>query len=156
MKCRYWDLDYDYDMITSWLKEYEYNSLPPKNILSNYGVIIEDDEAICAAALYIDTGEKKSGFAYMYGIFANPIISKIKLYKAMIMCLDEIKALAKQNGIELIYTTTGEDALCKLYERKDMTLVENNLSAYVMEIDSTPKDLRWLMNDEIENLMEQK
>jgi len=152
MNCRNWNLDNDYDMVTEWLKGHHFNSLPPKNILSNYGIIVEEDnKSICAAALYMDTGERKSGFAYMYGIFSDPKANKIKLVKAMKMCLNGIKKLAKTNDIDLIWTTTGESALLRLYPKNGMTLVENNLSAFIVNVNDKYTDHRWLMSAEIEN-----
>ena len=93
MNCRNWNLDNDYDMVTEWLKGHHFNSLPPKNILSNYGIIVEEDnKSICAAALYMDTGERKSGFAYMYGIFSDPKANKIKLTEVIVRTSDEVSA----------------------------------------------------------------
>ena len=147
MNCRNWNLDNDYDMIGKWLKGHDFNALPPKEILPKGIIVEEDNKGICAAALYMD----KSGFAYMYGIFSDPEVNKIKLVKAMKMCLDGIKNLAKENNMDLIWTTTGESALLRLYPKNGMTLVENNLSAFVMNITDKHTDHRWLMSAEIEN-----
>lgn len=149
MNCRYWNLDNDYEMITEWLKEYDYNAMPPKEILSKHGIMVEEDGlSYCAAALYL--AKESANFAYMYGIFSNPEVSKIRLYKAMVMCIDGIKKMASDNNISLVYTTTGEDALCKLYNKNNMTMVETNLKSFVLNIQNKHTDLRWLMDDEVE------
>ena len=74
MNKRRWQLNKDYPTLEYWFKLHKWASPIPKNILPELGIIIED---ICAAGLYTD---KSSKLGYMYGIFSNPNISKIKLF----------------------------------------------------------------------------
>tara|TARA_R100001244_G_scaffold131755_1_gene105671 strand:+ start:652 stop:1080 length:429 start_codon:yes stop_codon:yes gene_type:complete len=141
MQARAWDLSKDYSTLRDWCKERKWDSPFPKEVLPSLGVIIEDDSIICAAGLYID---KKSKFGYMYGIFSRPRTGKIKLFKAMKMCVEGIKKEAENNELSLVYTTTGESSLDKLYTKyMGMNVCENNIKSYVMNLKNY-KNLDWL------------
>ena len=141
MQARAWDLSKDYSTLRDWCKERKWDSPFPKEVLPSLGVIIEDDSIICAAGLYID---KQSKFGYMYGIFSRPRTGKIKLFKAMKMCVEGIKKEAENNGLSLVYTTTGESSLDKLYTKyMGMNVCENNIKSYVMNLKNY-KNLDWL------------
>ena len=80
----------------------------------------------------------------MYGIFSRPKTGKIKLFKAMKMCVEEIKKEAENNKLKLVYTTTGESSLDKLYTKyMSMNYCENNIKSYVMNL-NTYKNLDWI------------
>ena len=148
MNSRLWNLEKDYNTLTKWWNQHNFDLPVPKDILPSLGIIIEEDDvSMCASGLYIDTGAK---FGFMYGLFTNPNINKIKLYRAMNKCLQEIQKLAKSKNLGLIYTITGEDVLFRLYEKNNMTLVENNMKAYVMNVEEEKyKNLSWIMGDDI-------
>ena len=81
----------------------------------------------------------------MYGIFSNPNISKIKLFKAMILCLNEIKFLAKELNLNFIYTTTAETSLHKLYTKiLKINNCESNLKAYIIDLNNLNINLDWI------------
>jgi len=82
----------------------------------------------------------------MYGIFSNPKTSKIKLFKAMKMCLKEIEKQATKNKLGMVYTITAESSLNKLYTKHmDMKLCENNVKSYVMNLNKNKyKNLDWI------------
>ena len=147
MNKRRWQLNKDYPTLEYWFKLHKWDSPIPKNILPELGIIIED---ICAAGLYTD---KSSKLGYMYGIFSNPNISKIKLFKAMILCLNEIKLLAKELNLNFIYTTTAETSLHKLYTKiLKINNCESNLKAYIIDLNNSNIDLDWISeNKEIKN-----
>ena len=143
IKCRRWNLDKDYPILKKWFKEHKWESVVPKEMLPPQGIIIEDNEPICALGLYLN---KKVKFGYMYGIFSNPKIGKIKLFKAMKMCMQEIKKQATKNKLGLVYTITGEPALDKLYTKyMGMQACENTVKSYVMNLNKTKyKNLDWI------------
>ena len=147
MKYRVWDLDQDYPILEKWCKEHEFDSVMPKEMLPPQGIIVEDEEPICALGLYLNPEVK---FGYMYGIFSNPATGKIKLFKAMKMSLQGVKELAKTVGVELIITHTAEKALEKLYTRHgDMKLVEKNVNQYIMNLNEEKyENLHWISDDE--------
>ena len=139
MNKRRWQLNKDYPTLEYWFKLHKWDSSIPKNILPELGIIIED---ICAAGLYTD---KSSKLGYMYGIFSNPNISKIKLFKAMILCLNEIKLLAKELNLNFIYTTTAETSLHKLYTKiLKINNCESNLKAYIIDLNNSNINLDWI------------
>ncbi len=139
MNKRRWQLNKDYPTLEYWFKLHKWDSPIPKNILPELGIIIED---ICAAGLYTD---KSSKLGYMYGIFSNPNISKIKLFKAMILCLNEIKLLAKELNLNFIYTTTAETSLHKLYTKiLKINNCESNLKAYIIDLNNSNINLDWI------------
>jgi|TARA_R100000455_G_C6261116_1_gene116483 hypothetical protein len=143
MQARKWDLDKDYSILRDWCKERNWDTPMPKEVLPVRGIVIEDGvkQVICAAGLYID---EKSKFGFMYGIFSRPRIGKIKLFKAMKMCVEGIKKEAKNNKLSLVYTITGENSLNKLYTKYiDMKLCENNVKSYIMNLKNY-KNLDWL------------
>ena len=145
MNKRRWQLNKDYPTLEYWFKLHKWDSPIPKNILPELGIIIED---ICAAGLYTD---KSSKLGYMYGIFSNPNISKIKLFKAMILCLNEIKLLAKELNLNFIYTTTAETSLHKLYTKiLKINNCESNLKAYIIDLNNSNINLDWI-SDKKEN-----
>ena len=74
MNSRKWHLNKDYSTLENWFKLHNWDSSIPKDILPELGIIVDD---ICAAGLYTD---KSSKLGFMYGIFSNPNISKIKLF----------------------------------------------------------------------------
>ena len=132
MKYRFWNLDKDYTILEEWCKERNWESNIPKEMLPPQGIIVEDEDNICALGLYLN---EKVKFGYMYGIFSNPKISKIKLYRAMKLSLEAVKELAHSKGIEIIITHTAEKALEKLYTKYgDMKLVEQSVNQYIMNL----------------------
>ncbi len=143
MKHREWDLDQDYPILEKWCKEYKWESVIPKDILPPQGIIVEDNEPICALGLYLNPEIK---FGYMYGIFSNPKIGKIKKYKAMKMILKKVKILAKKKNIEIILTHTAEKSLEKLYiKHGDMEYGEKNVKSYILNLNKKKHtNLDWL------------
>ena len=132
MKYRFWNLDKDYTILEGWCKERNWESNIPKEMLPPQGIIVEDEDTICALGLYLNEQVK---FGYMYGIFSNPKIGKMKLYRAMKLCVDEIKKQAIKNKLGLVYTTTGESPLNKLYTKHmDMELCEKSVKSYVINL----------------------
>tara|TARA_R100001369_G_scaffold85440_1_gene119139 strand:- start:73 stop:510 length:438 start_codon:yes stop_codon:yes gene_type:complete len=144
MQAKKWNLTKDYSIISKWCKEHKWDLSIPKEMLPPLGVIIEEEEEkICAAGLYVD---KKAKFGFMYGIFSNSKTSKIKLFKAMKLCLKEIEKQAAKNKLGMVYTITGEPSLNKLYTKHmDMKLCENNVKSYVMNLNKNKyKNLDWI------------
>jgi hypothetical protein len=143
MKYREWDLDQDYPILEKWCKEYDWDSVIPKDILPPQGIMVEDEEPICAVGLYLNPEVK---FGYMYGIFSNPKIGRIKKYKAMKMLLKKVKILAKKKNIEIILTHTAEKSLEKLYiKHGDMEYGEKNVKSYIMNLNKKKyTNLDWL------------
>ena len=90
--------DKDYSIISKWCKDRKWDLAIPKEMLPPLGIIISDQEKICAAGLYID---KKAKFGFMYGLFSNPKITKIKLFKAMKLCVQSIEKQAIKNKLGL-------------------------------------------------------
>ena len=155
MKCRVWDLDQDYPILEKWCKERAFDSVIPKEMLPPQGIIVEDEEPICALGLYLN---EKVKFGYMYGIFSNPATGKIKLFKAMKMILQGVREMAKTAGVELIITHTAEKALEKLYTRHgDMKLVEKNVNQYIMNLNEEKyENLHWISDDESNEYLKSK
>ena len=151
MYSRKWDLKTDYLVICQWCKEFNWDLPVPKDVLPPNGIVITDDDPICIAFLYKDQYSK---FGFMYGIFSNPKISKIKLFRAMKLCVNEIKQLAKNNGIKIIYTVTGEKVLQRLYEKHlDIKYCESNIKSYIINLDKEKyNDLDWISEDRADNL----
>ena len=81
MQSKKWNLTKDYFVISKWCKAHKWDLAIPKEMLPPLGIIISEQEDICAAGLYID---KKAKFGFMYGIFSNPKTSKIKLNQIFI------------------------------------------------------------------------
>ena len=141
MQARKWVVSKDYSTISNWCKQYDWDNAIPKEALPKVGIIVIDKEPMCAAGLFID---KTSKLSFMWGIFSNPNVSKIKLYKAMKMCINEIKKEAKRNKLSFVYSVTGENALHKLYNKnKDMMLCENNINSYIISLKGDKK-LDWI------------
>ena len=141
MQARKWIINKDYSIISNWCKQYDWDNVIPKEALPKVGIIVIDKEPMCAAGLFID---KTSKLSFMWGIFSNPKVSKIKLYKAMKLCVDEIKKEAKRNKLSFVYSVTGENALHKLYKKnKDMMLCENNINSYIISLKNNNK-LDWI------------
>ena len=143
MQSKKWNLKKDYSVISKWCKEHKWDLAIPKEMLPPLGIIISEQDNICAAGLYID---KKAKFGFMYGVFSNPKINKLKLFKAMKMCMQEIKKQAIKNKLGLVYTITGEPALDKLYTKyMSMQICENTVKSYVMNLNKTKyKNLDWI------------
>lgn len=136
---RRWQLNQDYPTLQQWFKEHKWESPIPKDVLPELGIIIDD---ICAAGLYTD---KSSTLGYMYGMFSNPKASKITLVKSMISCFDGIKEIAKELNLKYIYTTTGENALDKLYNNHlHLTKLENTIKSYIIDLNNTKQNLDWI------------
>ena len=153
MNFRKWDLKKDYPTIIEWCKKRNWDLPIPKKLLASEGIVVEEDSMICVAMLYVD---KESGFSYMYGIFSDPDASKIKLFKAMKICVDEMINLAKSKKLNFLYTTTGETALHRLYEKhSELKNCEDNLKSYVINLDREEyNDLDWISGDRLDNLWE--
>ncbi len=141
MQARKWIVSKDYSTISNWCKQYDWDNAIPKEALPKVGIIVIDKEPMCAAGLFID---KTSKLSFMWGIFSNPNVGKIRLYKAMKMCINEIKKEAKRNNLSFVYSVTGENALHKLYKKnKDMMLCENNINSYIISLKNNKK-LDWI------------
>lgn len=139
---RRWQLNKDYPTLVQWFKDHQWESPIPKDILPELGIIVDD---ICAAGLYTD---KSSKLGYMYGIFSNPKVSKITLFKSMKYCFEGIKEIAEELNLKYIYTTTGEKALHKLYKKYlHLTNVENTLKSYIIDLQNTNNNLDWISGD---------
>ena len=148
MQARLWDVDKDYPTIYNWCKEYtnpRWQSVIPKEVLPKHGVMVIDKEPICASGLFIDDSSK---LGFMWGLFSSPKVSKIKLFKAMILCVEEIKNQANKNNLSFVYTITGERALHKLYNNYvKMDICEDNIYSYIMNLKPTKyKILDWIQN----------
>ena len=143
MQVRKWDLDKDYPILSDWCKKRNWESAIPKEMLPPQGIVVEDEDPICALGLYLN---EKVKFGYMYGIFSNPKISKMKLYRAMKLSLEAVKELASTKGIEIIITHTAEKALEKLYTKHaNMKLVEQNVNQYIMNLNKDKyTNLDWI------------
>ena len=143
MQARNWNLDKDYTILEEWCKERNWESSIPKEMLPPQGIIIEDKDPICALGLYLN---EKVKFGYMYGIFSNPQIGKMKLYRAMKMSLEAVRELASKKCIEIIITHTAEKALETLYTKHgNMKLVEENVNQYIMNLNEEKyKNLDWI------------
>ena len=155
MKSRKWDLNRDYSIICQWCKEFKWDLPIPNDVLPPNGIVITDNDPICIAFLYIDRAKDPySKFGFMYGIFSNPKVNKIKLFKAMKLCVNEIKQLAKNNGIEILFTVTSEKVLQRLYEKHlDMKYCESNLKSYIINLDKEKyNDLDWISENRADNL----
>ena len=107
--------------------------------------IVVDKKPICASGLFIDNSSK---LGFMWGLFYNPKVSKVKLFKAMILCVEEIKNQANKNNLSFVYTITGERALHKLYNNYvKMDICEDNIYSYIMNLKPTKyKILDWIQN----------
>jgi len=143
MQIKKWDLSKDYPIISKWCKDRKWDLSIPKEMLPPLGIIVSDVKKICAAGLYID---KKAKFGFMYGLFSNPKIGKIKLFKAMKLCIQEIEKQAIKNKLGLVYTITGESSLDKLYTKHmGMITCENNVKSYVINLNKNKyKNLDWI------------
>jgi len=141
MQTRKWIIKKDYPFISNWCKQRDWDSSIPKEVLPAVGVIVIDQDPICAAGLFVD---KTSKLGFMWGIFSNPKTGKIKLFKAMKMCVEGIKKQAIKNKLSFVYTITGENALHKLYgKHMGMHLCENNINSYIMSFKNN-KNLDWI------------
>ena len=143
MQTRKWNIKKDYPFISNWCKQRDWDSSIPQEILPAVGVIVVDQDPICAAGLFVD---KTSKLGFMWGIFSNPKIGKIKLFKAMRMCVEGIKKQATKNKLSLVYTITGENALHKLYgKHMGIKMCENNINSYIMDVQKNKyKNLDWI------------
>ena len=141
MQSKKWNVNKNYSIIFDWCKQYGWDTAIPKEVLPKVGVIVVDKEPVCAAGLFID---KTSRLGFMWGIFSNPKINKIKLVKGMKLCIEEIKKQANKNKLSFVYTITGEKALHKLYEKNSqIDLCENNIKSYIMALNNSKK-LDWI------------
>ena len=141
MQARKWNVKKDYPSILKCCQQRDWDTPIPQETLPAVGAIVIDGENICAAGLFID---KTSKLGFMWGIFSNPKTSKIKLFKAMKMCIEEIKKQAIKNKLSFVYTITGENALHKLYgKHMGMHLCENNINSYIMSLKNN-KNLDWI------------
>ena len=142
MNSRKWHLNKDYSTLENWFKLHNWDSSIPKDILPELGIIVDD---ICAAGLYTD---KSSKLGFMYGIFSNPNISKIKLFKAMKICFNEIYKIANDLNLNYIYTVTAEKSLHKLYNSfLKLNNCESNLKAYIINIKKTSNECEQIAFD---------
>ena len=143
MQARKWNVKKDYPFISEWCKQRDWDSSIPQEILPAVGVIVVDQDPICAAGLFVD---KTSKLGFMWGIFSNPKTGKIKLFKAMKMCVEGIKKQATKNKLSVVYTITGENALHKLYgKHMGIKMCENNINSYIMDVQKNKyKNLDWI------------
>ena len=141
MQVRKWNVKKDYPSILKWCQQRNWDSPIPKETLPVMGVMVTDEKDICAAGLFID---KTSKLGFMCGIFSNPKINKVKLFKAMKMCVKKIRKQAIKNKLSFVYTFTGENALHKLYgKHMGMHLCENNINSYIMDLKNN-NNLDWI------------
>lgn len=146
MFTRNWDLDKDYDTLKKWWNQHEFGVVPVE-VLPPDGIIVEDiDGPICAGGLYIGSGTQ---FAFMEWIVGNKDSDKIKLHRALKLCIDAIMDMAKNKGMRLVYTVTGESALQKRYVKQHgMKLTENSVKTYLRDLTgNTYKNLDWISDD---------
>ena len=58
MQTRKWIIKKDYPFISNWCKQRDWDSSIPKEILPAVGVIVIDQDPICAAGLFVDKTSK--------------------------------------------------------------------------------------------------
>jgi hypothetical protein len=147
MLVRAWDRDKDYNTLVKWWTQWEFGTVP-KECLPPDGIIVEvDGTPVCAGGLYIGEGTQ---FAFMEWIVTDKTAEARNVHKCLKLCIDSIMGLAKDRGIQLVYTATKEPALHKRYEKyHDMVLTESNVKTYLRDLDGAySEDLTWISDDE--------
>ena len=76
MLTRKWIIKKDYPFISNWCKQRDWDSSIPKEILPAVGVIVIDQDPICAAGLFVD---KTSKLGFILGVFSKPKDEKTKI-----------------------------------------------------------------------------
>lgn len=147
MHSRKWNRKKDYDTLVKWWNQHEFGTVP-QEVLPPDGIVVEKDGVpICAGGLYIGKGTK---FAFMEWIVGNKEANKRDLHQALKVCIDAIFDLAKSKGMDLVFTTTGEEALQKRYTKyHGMDLTENSVKTFLKDIKgNTYNKMDWIMDDE--------
>jgi hypothetical protein len=144
---RLWNLEKDYDTLVKWWNQHEFGVVP-QEVLPPDGIMIEKDGVpICAGGLYIGKGTR---FAFMEWIVGNKEANKMDLHTGLKLCIDSIFVMAKDKEMDLVFTTTGEEALQKRYTKyHGMDLTENAVKTYLKDLKgNTYKKMEWILDDE--------
>jgi hypothetical protein len=146
MRIRTWNRKKDYETLVEWWKQHEFG-IVPLEVLPPDGIIVEhENKPICAGGLYLGVGTQ---FAFMEWIVGDKTANKRQLHSGLKLCIDALFDLAREKGMKLVFTTTGEEALQKRYEKyHGMTLTENSVKTYLKDLGGDMyKNLDWISDD---------
>ena len=149
MQTRLWDRETDYDTLVKWWNQHEFGVVPME-VLPPHGIIVEEAGVpLCAGGLYIGLGTE---FAFMEWIVADKNANKRQLHKALKLCVDALFELARDEGMQLVFTTTSESALQKRYIKyHGMNLTENHVKTFLKDLTKdkryASKSLDWISDD---------
>lgn len=130
MKVRFLDSS-DYDILVEWWKFWRFQP-PTREVLPNNGlsgIVIESEEygMICSGFLYITN----SPISWIEFIVSNPLVKdKNTRNKALLMLIDELTLLAKNNGSNVIYSSLKNENLINKY--LDSGFVKGGINATEM------------------------
>jgi len=142
---RLWNLDSDYDTLVKWWNDWNFGIVPIE-CLPPLGVIVEDDEPICAGGLYIGEGTK---FGFMEWIVANKNAAPRQTHKAINMCIENIIEIANERKLKLVYTVTGEEGLQKRYTKyHGFENTESNVKTFLKDLNNEYDYLEWIQDEE--------
>jgi hypothetical protein len=132
MQTRPWDRETDYDTLVKWWNQHEFGVVP-REVLPPDGIIGTE-------------------FAFMEWIVADKNANKRQLHKALKLCVDALFELAKDEGMQLVFTTTSASALQKRYIKyHGMNLTENHVKTFLKDLTKderyASKSLDWISDD---------
>jgi len=109
MELRRYNSNNDYPDVAKWWLIHGWPEALPQNVLSPYGVIVEEaGKGICCGWLYLTIG---TPIAWIGFVVSNPDAGNIKIYKAMKLMLAELVDMAKERDKTLVYTSFNRKGL---------------------------------------------
>lgn len=113
MEVRYLD-DRDYDVLASWWKDWRWTP-PPKDMLPQNGrgglMITKDGVDICAGFIYFTN----SATAWVEFIVSNFQYKQKDRKDAIILLINALSEVAKENGCKYVYTSLKNQSLINYY-----------------------------------------
>ncbi len=110
--------DNDYDTFCEWGKWFRFQ-MPPKEFLpdnGNLGVVItKEDIDICVGFLYLTN----SKIAWIEFIFSNPGYKNKDRKEAIVLLINILSKIAKDNGYKAVFTSIKKENLIQYFLKCD-------------------------------------
>jgi len=122
----------NYDEYSSW--HFERNQIPVATDIipaTTYFIRDEDGVGVCAGSVYISEGNE---IGWISWVVTNPKYDILKRRKAMAYLVKSIEELAKERGCGMLFTSTQNPALGRLYTKAGFLTGDERATHYFRRI----------------------
>ena len=113
-----------YDLICTWWEARSWPVIPWTTLPSNGYVVYEDEKPIIAGFLYLSD----SALGMIEWIVASPDTTKEERARGFDRLMEELLKTAKENDIQILYTSLNHPKLIEKYEKHNFVKAETDVT----------------------------